>query len=416
MSELANNHEIDDSKGSPRVMGSEDSSGPAVTPSGAAEDELSLLDVLIVLAKYKRAIVGLPLIAAIVATIYSLTLHDIYTATTKLLPPQQSQSASSAIFAQLGGLAALGGLPTPKSTADLYVAMLKSRTVADNMIQRFGLMKTGDIKYPSRAREQLAAITNVSIGKDGIITIEVDDEDPVHAANLANAYVDELLKLTQVLAVTEASQRRLFFEQQFERAKQNLVAAEAAARQALEHGGLVKVDEQGRAMVQTNARLRAEMTLKEVQIGAMRTFAADRNPELLAAEQELESLKRELAKSEGAIGTKLTGGVGAKGMQNVGLLRNLKYYETLYELLARQYEMARIDEAKDSAVVQVLDKAIQPDRKSKPRRSSIVLFSMLGALFAAMLWALSREALAAARMDSKQAGRIQTLKRHIAWR
>ena len=150
---------------------------------------------------------------------YSFTLPKIYTADTKILPPQQSQSggAAAALLAQFGGIAGLAGGGVAKSSNDVYIAMLKSRTVADNLVRRFGLMKPGDAKPSWAARGKLAGVTSVTSGKDGIITIEVDDEDPKHAAELANAYVDELLKFTQVLAVTEASQRRLFFERQFGR-------------------------------------------------------------------------------------------------------------------------------------------------------------------------------------------------------
>ena len=186
--------------------------------------------------------------------------------------------------------------------------------------------------------------------------------------SLANAYVDELFKLTNVLAVTEASQRRLFFERQFEQARDNLTKAEAAARQAMDKGGLVQVEGQGRAIIENTARLRGQITVKEVQIGAMRTFATDNNPDLKLAQQELESMKRELARIEGTSGSKSGNGRenDSSGIDSVGLLRNVKYQETVYELLAKQFELAKIDEAKDSAVVQVMDKAIEPDRKSKP--------------------------------------------------
>jgi uncharacterized protein involved in exopolysaccharide biosynthesis len=257
----------------------------------------------------------------------------------------------------------------------------------------------------------------INAGKDGIIAIGVDDKDPKFAADLANAYVDELYKLTQVLAVTEASQRRLFFERQFAQAKENLVKAEATARQALQHGGLVKVDDQGRAIVETTARLRAQIAAKEVQIGAMRTFASEANPELRFAQKEAESLKHELARLEGSSGFRsVAAESGGKGLDNLRLLRDLKYNEVLYELLAKQYEIAKIDEAKDSAVIQVLDKAIEPDRKSKPKRSLIVLVWMVAALLAAMLWIFVREAIARARDDPRQAGRWQVLKRYLSWR
>lgn len=380
------------------------------------EDEVSLLDLLIVLAKHKLLVFGLPFVTAILAAIYSLTLPSIYTATTKILPPQQNQSTASAMLAQLGNL---GGLAGSKSSSDLYIAMLKSRTIADNMIQRFSLMKPSD-KYPSQVRQRLAGVTSIT-SRDNLIIIEVDDTDPKRAADLANAYIEELYKLTNVLAVTDASQRRLFFEQQFAHARDQLAKAEVSARQALENGGLVQVERQGRAILESSARLRGQITVKEVQIGAMRSFAAERNPDLRLAQQELESMKRELAKIEGRAGAKAAEETsGGKGIDNLYLLRDLKYYETIYELLARQYEMAKIDEAKDSAVIQVLDKAIEPDFKSKPSRRNFVLVSTLVALFVGILFAFVREVMAKTMakvsVDPQLAKRLQTIKRYLAWR
>lgn len=382
----------------------------------ADDDEISLLDLLIVLAKHKMLVLGLPFVVAILAVGISLLLPNIYTGTTKILPPQQSQSGASAMLAQLGGLAGLAG-GAVKSPNDLYIGMLKSRTVSDNLIQRFGLMQVYEAKYPSQARKELAGVTNISAGKDGIIAIEVDDKDPKRAAELANAYVDELFKLTKVLAVTEASQRRLFFERQFEQARDNLGKAEAVARVALERGGLIQVEGQGRAIVETTARLRGQITVKEVQIGAMRTFAADSNPDLKLAQNELESMKRELARIEGR-SINRSGNARESdnsGIDSVGLLRNVKYQETVYELLAKQFEIAKIDEAKDSAVVQVMDRAIEPDYKSKPKRALIVLLSALAALFIGILWAFVREAMAKAKADPQQATRLRDLKRYLAW-
>src|SRR6266571_5476824 len=312
------------------------------TPEGssAEEDEISLLDLLIVLAKHKGLVLGLPLVAAVVAAIVSLLLPNVYTGTTKILPPQQSASAASALLNQLGGalggvLGGAGGSALGRNPNDLYVGMLKSRTVADNLISRFELGKIYDEDRLSDTRKRLEKETTIAAGRDGIIAIEVEDRDPKRAAELANAYVDELMKLTKVLAVTEASQRRLFFERQLELAKDSLARSEASTRQALQKGGLVLVEGQGRVMAETSARLRAEITVKEIQIGAMRTFASDQNPELQRTQQQLEVLRRELARIEG------TSGAGSsrpeepnvKGIENLRLLREMRYNEVTYELL-----------------------------------------------------------------------------------
>jgi tyrosine-protein kinase Etk/Wzc len=387
------------------------------SPVTDQEDEISLLDLLIVLAKHKKLILGLPLAAAILAAMYSLSLPNIYTATTKILPPQQSQSTASAMLAQLGGLAGLaGGVAGIKNPNDLYVSMLKSRTVADNLIQRFDLNNLFQQKLQSGTRAVLAGMTNIKSEKDGMITIEVDDKDPKRAAELANAYADELYKLTNVLAVTEASQRRLFFERQLVQAKDNLAKTEAVAKQALQKGGLVQVEGQGRAMIEAAARLRGQITVKEVQIGAMRTFATERNPDILAAQQELRVMKQELAKMEGAGGTKIRENSPAdnsQGIDNLSLLRDVKYYETIYELLAKQYELAKLDEAKDSAIIQVLDKAIEPDVKSKPKRRQFVLIWTFVAIIVVILLAFVSEALETAKNDPQKSKRLARLKSYL---
>ena len=389
---------------------------------GQLDDEVNLLDLAIVMAKHKKLVLGLPAAAAVVSIVVSLLLPNIYTGTTKILPPQQTQS-TSAVLAQLGTLAGLAGGAVGaglKNPNDLYVGMLKSRTVADNIIQRFDLDKLYDQKYQSETRKRLEKETTIVAGKDGIITVEVDDKDPKRAADLANAYVDELFKLTNVLAVTEASQRRLFFERQLDLARANLIKAETDAKKALEQGGLSAVDVQGRTAVETAARLRAQISVKEVQIGAMRAFAAEGNPELKLAQQEIEVMKRELARSEGATGNKTVQPVAEKrpsidnsGIDNLGLLRNVKYYETMYGLLAQQYETAKLDEAKDSAIIQVMDKAIEPDRKSKPKRTLIVVLSALVAGLISVLLAFVLEAIANARTDLEQSQRLTRLKAYL---
>jgi uncharacterized protein involved in exopolysaccharide biosynthesis len=401
-----------------------DVENPKDTLSTNDDDEVSLLDLLIVLAKHKRIVLGVPFVAGILAAIVSLLMSSIYTGTTRILPPQQSASAASALLNQVGGaLGGLGGLAAGalgvRNPNDLYVGMLKSRTIADNLISRFELGKVYSEDRLSDARKRLEKETTITVGRDGIIAIEVDDKDPKRAMELANAYVEELKKLTKVLAVTEASQRRLFFEQQLLQAKDNLTTAEIAARQGLQRGGLAQVDAQGRSMIEVTARLRAQISVKEVQLGAMRTFAAEGNPELQRTQEELQALRRELSRIEGSssIATAARGDAsGNSGLDNLGRLRDVKYYEFLYELLAKQYELAKIDEAKDATVIQVMDKAIEPDRRSRPRRTLIVLLSALVALFVSILWAFIREAAARAKADPEQTSRFEALRGYLRWK
>jgi len=401
---------------------SKDTSGAQSPP--VDEDEISLLDLLIVLAKHKRLVLGMPLAAGILAAVISLLLPSIYTGTAKILPPQQSASAASALLNQLGGaLGGLGGLAGGalgvRNPNDLYIGMLKSRTVADNLIARFDLNKIYKQELQSTTRTELQNSTSIAAGRDGIIAIEVDDRDPKHAAELANAYVEELMKLTKVLAVTEASQRRLFFERQLLQAKDSLTSAEISARQGLQKGGLAQVDAQGRSMIEVTARLRAQISAKEVQLGSMRTFAAEGNPELQRTQQEMEALRRELARVEGASPVSAVGKrdvSGSSGLDNLGRLRDVKYYEFLYELLAKQYELAKIDEAKDATVIQVMDQAIEPDRRSRPKRTLIVLLSAFTAFFFGILSAFILETISKTANDPQQAERVRSFRTYLAWR
>lgn len=392
----------------------ENPQGPMVVVED--DDEISLLDLAIVLAKFKKLILGLPVLVGALTVGVTLLMTPIFTATTAILPPQQSQSTASA---PLGGLAGIAGAAAGiKNPSDLYVGMLKSRTVADAMIARFDLVNYYEAELTQDARKSLEDVSSFTAGKDGIITISVDDKDPELAAKMANAYVEELNKLTEVLAVTEASQKRLFFERQMVDARDRLVAAEIEARSAMERGGLASIDAQGQAMIGVTARLRGQISVKEVEIGAMRAFAAEENPRLKAAQQELLALQTELARIEGASALRegQAGAESSAGATNLQLLRNVKYYETLYQMLAQQFELAKIEEAKDSALIQVLDTAIPPERKSKPKRALIAVLAVLAAGFVAVLIAFMKEAALRAAEDPESAERMQLFKKYLSWR
>lgn len=352
-----------------------------------------LVDILFVLVKNKRLIIGLPLLAAVLAVGISLLLPDVYRARTKLLPPHAAQSGAASVLSQLGVAGSVVGAAGMKNQSDLYVGMLRSRTIADKLIERFRLRDAYDTGSLDITRLTLEGNTVIASGKDGLITIEVDDTDRKRAAQLANAYVQELMNLTQVLAVTEAAQRRLFFERQLELSKDNLASAEWALKQGLDTKGVISVDASSRAIVETVGRLRAQVSVKEIELNSMRAFVTTANPDFVRVQQELSSLKEELSKLENgrsvqgaAAAVSQAAGSREGGLENIRLLRNVKYYQMLYELLAKQYEAARLDEAKQSSVLQVLDRAVEPERKSRPKRLIIVAIATLVAFFVALLW------------------------------
>ncbi|MEI6756994.1 MAG: Wzz/FepE/Etk N-terminal domain-containing protein [Chlorobium sp.] len=379
----------------------------------SVDDEISLFDLAITLAKHKKLILGASLVAAMVAAVFSMFISNIYTADTLILPPQQ-QSSASAMLSQLGALSGMAGASSGiKNPNDTYVAMLKSRTLQDNIIRRFKLQAVYEASTPGRTRQILAAATTVKSGKDGLISVSVDDKDPKRAAILANGYIEELQKMTQVFAVTDASQRRLFYEKQLMQAKEALSNAEISLKQVQEKTGLVHLDAQAEVFVKAGAELKAQIAMKEVELSAMRTFATGNNPDYIRIQQQLAGLRAELGKvTTGSINSTK---VPEAGLEYLRKVRDLKYAEAIFEMLARQFEMARIDEAKESSVIQVLDRAVVPENKSKPKRSMIVLLAAIAGGFFAVLWSFTKEALQNVKKESEGHLQLQALRRYLRW-
>jgi tyrosine-protein kinase Etk/Wzc len=372
---------------------------------------------LILLAKRKSFILKFVGVAAILSIITVLLLPNTYTGNAKILPPQQNQSMGAmATLSQLGPLAGLAGQGLGlRSPSDIYVAMLRSDTVANGLIDRFSLMSVYENKLRIDARRRLADQTEISAGKDGVISISVDDRSPRRAADLANAYVEELEKLTKTLNVTEAGKRRLFFEREVKMENDNLADAEVALKQTQEKTGLILLDSQSKAMIESITSLRAGIAAQEVKVQAMRSFATTENPDLVVAEQELTTMRAQLDRLEHGQGKRSFADVPIENVPTVGLeyvrkLRDVKYHEALFALLAKQYEAAKIDEARDSLIVQQMDKATPPERKSGPHRALIVLSVTLLALLAAILIAYCIESLESANEHAQFAARFQMFK------
>jgi uncharacterized protein involved in exopolysaccharide biosynthesis len=284
------------------------------------------------------------------------------------------------------------------------------------MVDRFHLINLFKVKHQSDARKAFERVVDIDSGaKDGLIRISVTDRDAKRAADMANAYVEEFKRLSATLAVTEASQRRLFFEQQLAQAKDNLAIAEEDLKKTEQKTGLVQLDAQTRATIELLADLRGQIAAKEVQISAMRSFATGENPDLQIAEQQLAGLRaqeqRMGAASEGAANALIPkGNMQAAGIEYIRKLRDVKYFETIFDLLARQYEVAKVDEARQGTVVQVVDHAVVPDKKSSPPRTLIVLGSVLLGLFFGIGWALSREGLTRLSNNPAEQARMEELK------
>jgi tyrosine-protein kinase Etk/Wzc len=372
------------------------------TPGAVAE--ISLIEIITRLSLEKWLIAKVVVAAVFLGGIVCFVLPVRYTATTKIMPPQQAAPAAAILMNQLvsagsGSLAAAAGMGLGlKSPNDIYVGLLTSRPIADAIIEQFGLAKVYHATDMTSARKKLAGRTEIESEKNGFISIAVADGDEVRAAQIANAYTKGLRELTKTLAVTEASQRRLFYEEQLAQAKAGLVAAELSFQQVQQNKGLIQLDGQARIMIEGVARMRAEVAAKEVELQALRSYSTDRNPEVELAERELSSMQTEVAQMEqkrrsSGFADLGLGDVPGAGMDYLQAEHELKYKQTVFDLLVKQYDMARLDESKDAVIIQVVETAIPPDRRSSPQRRLIVtLFAVVG-LLAACSYVLLHEAL-----------------------
>ena len=374
-------------------MRSDDIGVPDETAApGLDEDEgptVGLTDLLTWLGEGKRLIAAVTLGVAIAALIYAFLTPPIFTArATMLAPGSQQQSGSSAALAALGSLGGLAGGLAPKSPDELYVALMKSDSVLRALANRFKLLEHYHTDTFETLRKLVPGYIRISTDKkSGLITVEVDDESAKFAADLANAHKDEVAKILERLAVSEAQLRRVFFENQLKETKENLVKAEQALQVVQEKSGVIVLDKQAEALIGGAALLRAQIVEREVQLKVLRTSATDQNPDVIRLNSELRALRTELARMEssteaptGSAVDLPVGKIPAAAIDYVRARRELKLQETLLEGMVRQYEIAKLDEAKEGPGLQQVDIALPPDRKSKPSRALIVLASALIAL------------------------------------
>lgn len=330
-----------------------------------ADDEIDLFELIKVLAsQWKLLVLGSLAVGMLAFGVASL-IPPTFTAQTTMLPPQQQQSSAAAALSQLGALAGLaGGAAGIKSPADQYIALMQSVTVADRIIDEFKLMDLYEAKFRQDARKQLASNVRINAGKkDGLITVEVDDHDPARAAAMANAYVAGLRYVTSTLAVSEAQQRRAFFEAQLQQTRDKLTRAQIALQGSGINQGTLKTEP--KAAAEGYARLRAELTSAEVRLQTMQRMLAENSPELLQQQAMLTALRGEIQRLE------RKDAPNGQSDEYITKYREFKYQETLFDLFARQYELARLDESREGALIQVLDVATPPERKSKPKRGLI---------------------------------------------
>lgn len=326
-----------------------------------------------------------------------------YQAVTRLMPPDQSESGLSllASMANSSGASGLTGLASDllgvKTSSDLFIGILGSDTIQDHLIAQYGLMKVYHDSKIEDARHDLSERTSISADrKSGIISIAVTDHDPKRAAAMAQAYVAELNILVAQLSTSSARRERIFLEGRLEKVKLDLDAAEQNFSVFASKNTAIDIPEQGKAMVDAAATLQGQLIAAQAELSGLQQIYTNSNVRVRAAEAHVEELQKKLDEIGGA-GTqddlKSSNSLYPSirklpllGVTYADLYRQTKIQETVYELLTQQYELAKVQEAKEIPTVKVLDPALVPTKRSFPPRTVILgLGTMLGVTLA-MIW------------------------------
>ncbi len=378
------------------------------------ESQVSITDLAIIAGSEKWTLFGVAILIPVAALLVSMSVPDTYTARTLLLPPQQGQTAASSALATFGVLSAsLGSAAGVKSSEEIYVAFLRSDSISDSLIAKFQLMERYRRTTVIDTRMELAGRTKiVAERKSGMVTVEVDDTDPIFAAALANGFSEELRLLMNRIAVTEASVRRKYFEEQASFAKATLAAAEVAYKAAQEKYGIQSIDIKAQGDLKASSDLRAQIMLREIQAQAMRSYAALENSDLKRLMTEISSMRAQLTKVEQGGG--IDGLTSEEALANQRAYREVKYQEAVLSGLITQAELARADEARQAPLVQQVDVAKAPDKKSRPQRRLVVIISMSIGLVLGIVLAFGRHYLRIRSGRPGSAARRQALR--DAWR
>ena len=304
---------------------------------------------------------------------------------------------ASMVAGQLASFGASDLLGGGKNPADLYAGILRSHSIAGALVQRFDLMRVYKVKKESLAEKSLASDTNITIDvKSSIVTVEVTAKTPTLAHDLAGAYMDRLRETNGRLALSQSSQRRLFFGQQLAKEKDDLEDAEVELKKTEEQSGLIAPGGQTEAGIRTLAETQAQIALREVQLSALRQAATEENPSVIRLKSEIADLQRQLSRLQRGDGSKSTVSIPTSKVPEIKLEyvrkeREVKYHEALFEMLSKQFEAARLEEARDAPVLQVLDPPSYPDMKSWPKRSYFMLGGLALGLLSACLWVVLRD-------------------------
>lgn len=359
-----------------------------------------------------RVLLGKALLAGLVAgALIALLIPSRFESTVQLMPPDSQSNSGIAMLAALAaksgsGVGAIAGdVLGIKSSGSLFMGILRSRTVGDRLVDRFELKKVYRNKLDEDARKELAQNTGVSEDrKSGIITLTVSDRDRRRARAMAMAYVEELNRLVAELSTSSAHRERVFLEERLAAVKQDLDQASRELGEFSSKNATIDVKEQGRAMVEAAATLQGELIAAESQRRALEAIYTPNNVRVRAAQAQAAELRRQLEKIGGKgdeTDVKDDNNPGSLypslrklpllGMKYADLYRRAKIQEVVFETLTQQYEIAKVQEAKETPSVKMLDEANLPERRSFPPRTLIAVLCGFAVLLAASAWMVARQ-------------------------
>jgi tyrosine-protein kinase Etk/Wzc len=356
--------------------------------------------------RHRWMIAGLWAAVVLVTLVVTLLMPRIYESTASIIAPKEVTGSGflGGIVAATSLLQQTPGASTPSLTPnrDLLVSVLKSRTVAEATVQRFKLQERYRAGHLEDAIDELRRTTTVSISKEGVISVRTEDTDPKIAADMANFYVEMLDRLIAQYGIGEAGRQRVFLTEQVARARVGLDAAEQELKNFEEQNRAIVLQDQTRGAIEAAARLKGEIMAAQVQLQVMQSFATEANPEMVALRRRIDAMNRQLGQMQYGDGsprqladsnrerkdfTVPFSRVPEVGLELARLTRDVKIQETLVTLLTQQVEQARIAEAKDTPVVQILDRAVPAVRRAKPRLFINLLLASIGSIVAGILLA-----------------------------
>jgi uncharacterized protein involved in exopolysaccharide biosynthesis len=380
------------------------------------DDEINLMDMMLVIAKYNRFIIAFTAISVVLAFIYALRQPTLYTANALIMPPQAPMSQAGMLMGQLSSLGLGSGSGSGSGTS--LSILIKSQKIAYQVVDKLDLQSLFKAKNIEAARNTLSGSTKITTNKDGTILIEYTDKDPKIAALIVGTYIDELDRFNSKIAITTASRTRLYFEKQLKFANEELAKLELAMKESQKNTDLTPLEVQTGLMTNLIATLRGQITSKELELANLRSFATEENPQYRKTNLSLAILRAQLIKLESDNEVRDKDEDGIKGSAKTGSkffnnMRDLKYQQALVESLKRQYDVARMDEAKDANLIQVINEPLVPENPSKPQRKFIMMIGTFLGLIIGIILAFIMNNLDAAKQNPQSAERLNLLRRYF---